>query len=88
MMLTPEEVDSLLYLTEEVCKYTEAYSLPTSKEHRRDVRLGHTIFVLRARDHGFAGALWRLCAFVDSMRARVPEPPVNEDDTLPFEVER
>lgn len=80
--LTPAEIEQLLFLAEVVCSHLETYTLPRTGEKRRDIRIGHTVYVIRARDHGFPASLWNLCNFLEMLNSNALPP--DEQDTRPM----
>lgn len=77
--LTLADFEKLLFLAESVVHHTEAYTVPSSQEKRRELRMGSTIFIVRARDRELAGAIYALCEFIELLKTR--NLPPNLEDT-------
>lgn len=57
---------------------SKRYTVPFSRERRREIQMGGISFEIRASDDGFAGAFWALCEKLDSI-----DPPLDGEDTNP-----
>lgn len=58
---------------------------PDGCEARRSFQYGKIIYVIRESNPGVAGALCRLCAWLDEHRPQIVEPEIDEYSTKPVD---